>query len=125
MAKLSKYVFVNGRISEWGVSPRISTAVPIAASGTESKSTQWVSKSMNGLLRSRIDELKKDEKVFEKSEVKKLRTIVQNAKLGPVSGTFFKVSGPKPSGAFALGRVSRSATGRRSSMSRLVASRKR
>ncbi|HEY3771267.1 MAG TPA: hypothetical protein VGN44_21520 [Candidatus Angelobacter sp.] len=56
MAKSSKLLtFADDSLPEWGVSPGISTAVPITVSGTEIKSTRDVSEAMHNLLLSRRD----------------------------------------------------------------------
>lgn len=104
--KQSKFVVVNGRIPEWGVSPLVSTAVPIAASGTEIKSTRGVSESMYTVLRARLNELR-DKEGLAKKDVDELRTIVIKDKKEKPRGTFFKVSSPR-SGVFVTGRSSRS-----------------
>jgi hypothetical protein len=98
MAKRSK-LFVSGHIiPEWGVSPRISTAVPIAASGTEVKSTRIVSESVNALLRAQVNKMKDDKEAFPEREEHHLKTVVANAKHGVSRGTFFKLTTPSKSG---------------------------
>jgi hypothetical protein len=56
MSKRSKLLtLADDFLPEWGVAPAVSTAVPIAASGTEVKSTRDVSEAMHNLLLSRRD----------------------------------------------------------------------
>lgn len=56
MSKRSKLLKVTDDfLPEWGVAPAVSTAVPIAVSGTEVKSTRDVSEAMHNLLLSRRD----------------------------------------------------------------------
>jgi len=54
MSKRSK-LLIDDFLPEWGVAPAVSTAVPIAVSGTEVKSTRDVSEAMHNLLLSRRD----------------------------------------------------------------------
>ena len=56
MSKRSKSLTVaDDFLPEWGVAPAVSTAVPMAVSGTEVKSTRDVSEAMHNLLLSRRD----------------------------------------------------------------------
>jgi hypothetical protein len=78
MAKQTKYIFGQRKIPEWGVSPVISTAVPIAASGAEIKSTRVASQGIFNVLTSRVkatpvsvDDMAKLKKVFSQSGAKR------------------------------------------------------
>src|SRR5438046_1929771 len=55
MAKTLKYFVLDENIPEWGVSPKLSVAVPIAPSGVEFKSTKDASKTMYTVLRSKVN----------------------------------------------------------------------
>lgn len=71
-----KYVFSSEPVPEWGLAPAVSTAVPIAPSGIEIKSTRDASDAMYTILRSRVD----------KDAVASLRKFVARAKRSTGTG---------------------------------------
>src|SRR6266496_2267852 len=55
MPKTFKYFVRDENVPEWGVSPKLSVAVPIAPSGVEFRSTKEASKAMDNVLRSKVN----------------------------------------------------------------------
>jgi hypothetical protein len=55
MPKTLKYFVLDENVPEWGVSRKLSVAVPIAPSGVEFKSTKDASKAMDIVLRSKVN----------------------------------------------------------------------
>jgi hypothetical protein len=55
MSKSKRYLVWHEVVPEWGLSPYVSTAVPIAVSGAEIKSTKDASEAMYTVLRSKAD----------------------------------------------------------------------
>lgn len=78
MAKAKFFIDLTKPIPEWGLSEAMSTAVPIATSGVEIKSTRGISSGMHTSIRTKIDA----------ETLKKARTFVVNAKKGTVKIAF-------------------------------------
>lgn len=78
MAKAKFFLDLTKPIPEWGLPEAMSTAVPIAASGVEIKSTRRISSGMHTSIRTKIDA----------DTLKRARTFVVNAKKGTVTPTF-------------------------------------
>lgn len=55
MAKTKFFIDLSKPIPEWGLSEAISTAVPIAVSGVEIKSTRHISSGMQMSILNKID----------------------------------------------------------------------
>src|SRR5437660_7741206 len=88
---MPKYILFKKGLSEWGVSPDVSVAVPSAASGAEIKSTEDVSNGMYLVLRS---ELEKDGNLLR--ELKKVvADAKQKAKNIHPGSTFFRLTRAK------------------------------
>lgn len=66
----SKFIRIVEEIPEWGISPTVSIAVPIVASGAQIRSTRPVSDAMNTVLRASID----------KDLIERARKVVARAK---------------------------------------------
>ena len=81
MAKSKFLIDVTKPIPEWGLSEEMSTAVPIAVSGAEIKSTRDISSGMQKRIRANIDA----------SILREARNFMTDSKSGKHSGTVFKL----------------------------------
>lgn len=102
MPKPVKSIVLHNKIREWGLTPCVSTAVPVAASGVEIQSTREVSNAMYGVLRKKVNE-----NLI--SEVRRLVTVTKNSapKNSSYSGTFFKANSRAPRSPVSLVRKRR------------------
>lgn len=83
MAKDSKFLIdLDEPLPEWGVSPKVSKAVPIAASGAEIRSTRGVSEAIHRVLLSKVSS-----KVTPAAMVE-FRNVLSNAKKQKGADTF-------------------------------------
>lgn len=81
MAKGKFTIDITKPIPEWGLSEAVSTAVPIAVSGAEIKSTRSISEAMHNKIRAKID----------LGTIKQARSFMTSSKTGKHSKTVFKV----------------------------------
>lgn len=86
MSKTIKHIFIHHAIPEWGVTPSVSSAAPIAASGAEIKSTKDVSNGMYTVLR----KLKQDEELLTAVRKAVAEAKHEQADKAFHSGTFFR-----------------------------------
>jgi hypothetical protein len=81
MAKGRFIIDVTKPIPEWGLSEEMSTAVPIAVSGAEIKSTRDISSGMQKRIRAKID----------KDTLREACRFIVSSKTGKHSGSVFKI----------------------------------